>query len=315
MYHFIVNPGSRTGKGQKIWNEIEAELKRRNISYRVYFTEHAGHATEYAGQISAEALGDKKIVFVGGDGTANEVINGLTNLNELTVGYIPTGSGNDLARGLGIPRKPLEALEVVLSSKEYKYFDIGTVVYHKSSKDTEKTSEPKSRRFSVSSGVGYDADICYAVLTSKLKKVLNKIRLGKLIYYLIGIKQAMTNKPAKTIITIDGKEKIEYNKMVFIANMIHRCEGGGLPMGPSADPHDGMLTSCLVEDMSRLRLLLLMPTIFRAKHIKHRGVHLITCHDIRIETDRPMVIHTDGEFGGKHEDISLSCKNKLRFMV
>ena len=101
-YEFIVNPQARSGRGKKIWERMETELKRRNIDYHVYITEKNGHAEKIADRLSAPGQ-RRTIVVMGGDGTVNEVINGLNVSENITLGYIPVGSGNDFARGLGIP--------------------------------------------------------------------------------------------------------------------------------------------------------------------------------------------------------------------
>ncbi len=187
MYHFIVNPGARTGKGKQLWDELESVIKEKKTEYTVYFTDHAGHATEIAEKICSEHPENKRIVIVGGDGTANEAINGLSGYDSIVLGYIPTGSSNDLARGYGISSDPVKALHAVLSPKKFKKVDHGLL---------EFPDEGGSRKFSVSSGIGYDADICYKALTSKLKKVLNKVGLGKTIYYLIGLREICSKDPA-----------------------------------------------------------------------------------------------------------------------
>lgn len=307
MYYFIVNPKSKTGKGQNIWEKLEGILKERNVEYKVFFTKRAGHATELAREICA-LEGTKRIVFVGGDGTANEVINGLSDFDDLTLGYIATGSGNDLALGLGIPKDPEEALRHVLEPKRFEYYDIGKLEY--------PGTDMPPRRFAVSSGIGYDADVCESVAKTKLKKILNKLHIGKLIYFIMGLKDCLTNKPADSTFIFDNSiEKREFPRLNFCASMVHKCEGGNLPMGPHADPSDGKLTCCVVHGLGHFRFLMLMPTIFSGKHIGRKGIEEIHCEKVEIKTARPLVLHTDGEYAGKVDHVILSCKEKIRFIV
>lgn len=306
MYYFIVNPKSKTGKGKKLWTELESVLKEREIEYKVFFTERIGHAKELASEICG-LEGLKRIVVVGGDGTANEAINGLSGLENLTLGYIATGSGNDLAKGLGIPKDPVRALQNILEPKYFSYCDIGKLEYP----DTKMPA----KRFAVSSGIGYDAEVCENVSASKVKKVLNKIKLGKLVYFVLGTKTALTNQPTDAVFSFDGgvtERKI--TGLNFCASMIHRCEGGNLPMGPHANPSDGKLTCCVVHGVGHLRFLSLMPTIFFGKHIGKKGIEEIHCETVDIRTVRPLVLHTDGEYAGKVNHVRLSCKEKLRFI-
>lgn len=297
-YYFIVNPGSRTGHGQELWNNLEERIISSGIEYEVFFTKGEGDATRYAEQICTEHPEPKYIVVSGGDGTANEAVNGLKDYPNIIFGYIPTGSSNDLARGLDIKQDPAEALERILDPKQMKDIDHGI---------TNFLDDSTSRRFAVSSGMGYDADICYEALTAPLKSFLNKIGLGKLIYYLLGIKLIFTNKRAAATVIIDGEKELHFDRMLYASAMNTLYEGGGMPMGPGADPTDGKVTMCIVHDISRFKHVRLMPTVIKGKHIKHKGVELITCKTCEIKTDRPLVIHTDGEFAGKHDHLVFSC--------
>lgn len=307
MYYFIVNPGSRTGKGSQLWAELEEKLLHSRIKYEVFFTKGSGDATRLAEQICTEHPEMKRIVIVGGDGTSNEAINGLSGYNKFILGYVPAGSGNDLARGLGIDKDVEKAFENVIHPHLFKRIDHGIV---------ESADGTIKRKFGVSSGMGYDADISYLALNSKLKKFLNRFGMGKLIYYLIGLKLVFTNKRAKATIIIDGKRTLKYDKLVFAANMNTVYEGGGMPMGPAADPSDGKITVTLVHDISRLWHLRLMPTVLKGRHVHFRGVEQITAKTVEIITDRPLVLHTDGEYAGKSDHVKFSCiPDKVRMII
>ena len=103
MYYFIINPHSKSGYGMSIWKRAEAILKEREVSYEARFTEYTGHAKKLAEQI-ANLSRPCTLGVLGGDGTLNEVINGLaeTDFSHITLGYLPTGSGNDFARALNL---------------------------------------------------------------------------------------------------------------------------------------------------------------------------------------------------------------------
>lgn len=306
--YFIVNPGSRTGHGQALWEQLEEQIKAAGIEYEAFFTAGEGDATRIAESICREHPELKRVVICGGDGTANEAVNGLSDYANVIMGYIPTGSSNDLARGLRIPADPTEALKKVLEPGELTEIDHGIVEF--------LDEEGGSRKFAVSSGIGYDADICYEALTSPLKKFLNKIHLGKLIYYLLGVKLIFTNKRAAVTVTVDGQQKFTYKGLLFAAAMNTLYEGGGMPMAPEADPTDSKVSVCLLHDISRLKHIRLMPTILNATHTRHKGVTVITCSTLEIEADRPLVVHTDGEFAGKHSRVRFSClPDKMRMML
>ena len=116
MYIFIVNPASRSGHASQIWTEIETLLKERNILYRVYFTSHRGHGTKLAQQLTKDLSSCTTLIVVGGDGTVNEVLNGIEHPEHIILGYIPTGSGNDFAKGMALPSDPQKALTLEFSN-------------------------------------------------------------------------------------------------------------------------------------------------------------------------------------------------------
>ena len=298
MYHFIVNPCSRTGKAAKVWQELEQVLKQKNVEYRAYFTERPGHATELVAAICAENPGEKHIITVGGDGTSNEVVNGLSDYSDIIYGCIPTGSGNDLIRGLGLPRDPLAVLERILSGDNIRPVDHGVLQYFDGTPD---------RRFDVSSGFGYDADVCFEVQVTPLKRVLNRIGLGKLCYYIIAAKQIFALKPRPATLLIDGKETLHYDRLLFCASMIQPYEGGGLKLAPSADNADRKLTLVVVHDVSKLKLFLVLPSVLISKHTGIKGVEIFDCDSVEITSDDARCLHTDGETVGIKDHVRLSC--------
>lgn len=100
MYHFIINSHAKSRLGHRIWNDIEGYLKTQKFEYKKYFTREAGHATQVAKQITSKGENAITIVVLGGDGTLNEVLNGLQYIDGVTLGYIPIGSSNDFARSM-----------------------------------------------------------------------------------------------------------------------------------------------------------------------------------------------------------------------
>lgn len=301
MYYFIVNPGSKTGKGHELWDTMKAKLEMTDTKYEVFFTEGAGDATRYAEQICREHPEMKNIVICGGDGTANEAVNGLSDYSSFVLGYVPIGSSNDLARGLKIPEDPIEALAHVIAPKEFCSVDHGMVEY------LDGSGRP-ALKFAVSSGIGYDAEICKQANVSKLKKFLNMIGAGKLIYLLIGFKLILTCRRVKATIVIDGERRIETGSLLYMSSMNTLYEGGGIPMaGFGTDPSDGKLTLCIVHGISRWKHLLMMPSASKGGHIGKKGVEIITCSSVEIETAEPLAIHTDGEVNSDSTHIRVSC--------
>lgn len=308
MYHFIINPKSSSGKGIRHWWAVKDELDRQNISYTAAFTKREGHAIKLAEKICHENEGIKNIVVLGGDGTLNEVINGIDNYGNVILGYIPSGSSNDLARSLKIPRKPIKSLENVLRPNKFIYLDYGEIDF--------KDNNLEPRKFGCSSGIGYDAGVCEEVQRSTLKKKLNSFGAGKFIYLAIAIKQLFTTKLQNATIIVDGIKTYKYKRVLLMSNMIHQFEGGGLKMAPDANPTDGKLSICLVHGLGRAKLMLLFPTILFGKHTHFKGVETFNCSSIEIILDRDFAVHTDGEVPGFSTHIKISCiPGKIRMIL
>lgn len=308
MYHFIINPKSSSGKGIRHWWAVKDELDRQDITYTADFTKRVGHAIELAKNICLEHDGTKNIVVLGGDGTLNEVINGIDNYNEVILGYIPSGSSNDLARSLKIPKNPLKSLANVLKPNRFIYLDYGEIAF--------EDEDYKPRKFGCSSGIGYDAGVCEEVQRSVLKKKLNSFGAGKFIYLAIAIKQLFTTKLQDATVIVDKIRIEKYKKVLLVSNMIHKFQGGGLKMAPDADPTDGKLSICLVHGLPRAMLMLLFPTILFGKHIHFRGVETFHCSSIDIQLENKTAVHTDGEVPALSSHIKIRClPRKIRMIL
>lgn len=307
MIHFIVNEHSRSGRGSGVWKQVEELLKKEEEPYRIWRTEYVGHATKLAEEISSFDEEEIKLVVVGGDGTINEVVNGITDFEKVRFGVIPTGSGNDCARGLGISGTPKELLLRILESKGTKTIDLGRVSWDQ---------DDKSRLFIISAGVGMDALVCKKSMTSKVKKILNRIGLGKLTYLLITIQSLISMETADTKVTIDHDRRTLYKKHIFSAAMNFRAEGGGVPMAPAADAQDGKLSFCTIHGIPKLATFLVLPFLVAAKHEHFRGVKIEDCKSCDMHMNKPMVLHTDGEYCGDVTEVHFEClPGRLKVLI
>lgn len=300
MYFFIVNLTSRTGKARGIWIRLEKELKRRGVAYEAYITEYEGHGGELASRLCTKGMEYQEpvcLVVVGGDGTVNEVINGMHDFDRIRFGYIATGSGNDLGRGLGIPKDPLEALGRILEAGQPFPMDLGCVA----------VGAEKERYFAISSGIGIDADVCRQALTSRLKKLLNHLGLGSLTYVLLTVKSLFTMPTTELILSVDRGEKKKISKMIFVAGMNHPWEGGGVPMAPKADCQDGKLSICCVYGIPRWKAFFLLPLLVKGRHEGLKGFEIIHCQAYELQIARPMAVHGDGEYLGDQTYVRCRC--------
>lgn len=302
MYTFIVNPHARSGMGQKVWSSISSHLKELTIDYQVLFTQYQRHATTITQKLTS---GGKHctIIILGGDGTVNEVLNGIADLDLVTLGYIPIGSSNDFARGYGLSTEPAAALRNVTAPSKYYYMNVGILSY-------QSKIQHKTRRFAVSSGIGFDAEVCHQVVISKMKVLLNKLKLGKLAYVGVALQRMLALRPGRMTLLLDDNIPIAFSKCFFIAAMNHKYEGGGFQFCPKADPKDDMLDIIVIADISKLKALALLPTAFAGKHVHFKGVSVYRCRKAQITSEYPMPVHTDGEPIFLQRDVLFSLEKK-----
>ncbi len=309
MYHIIINPASRSGRGAKIWSEqVEPALKESNVRYQTYFSSKAGDVKHLAAKITAEHAQDSdlRLIILGGDGTVNEALQGIADPSKIILGYIPTGSSNDLARDLCIPKDPDAALRLILKNTTPKVMDLGRLTY------LDENQPAESRLFAVSCGIGFDAAVCAEAMSSRIKDTMNRIGLGKLTYLGIALKQLITAHKVSCTLTLEDnvhgtRNTIELPRFLFVTCMNHRYEGGGFMFCPPAVDHDGVLDLCSVGNIPKVLVLLALPTAFIGKHYFVKGINAHTATQLSMTTSAPLWVHTDGEVTRQSRGFQVEC--------
>ena len=307
MYFFIVNPCSSGGRGERIWKKLKKLLEKRTVSYEAYLTRQPGEARDYARALTENVQEKRIIVAVGGDGTFNEVLDGLYFYPEVSLGYIPAGSGNDFARSLRLPTNPKRALNKILLSPYYQFLDYGVLTYG---------DKAEHRRFAVSAGMGLDGEVCLCIKQGLVQKLMRRLRLGRFSYILFGLVRLIMAKPSRGYIILDRVKKIEFNHIYFISAHIHPCEGGGFCFAPGADAGDGKLSVCVVSHANKRKLLntLIAALLRRKKNI--RGIRRYECQEAAFYMEQPQAVHTDGEVCGTWRMIETECiRKKIRMIL
>ncbi len=307
MYYFIVNPSANRGHGEKVWRKLEHRLERLKIGYEVWMTQAPGDALVFASRLQGKSQEPCVIVAVGGDGTFNEILNGLSFEGEVTLGYIPAGAGNDFARGLKLPRSSVRCLKKILNSHCYKRIDYGVLSY--------ENGAPVHRRFAVSSGMGLDAAVCQNLLERRDRKRRNPRISGRLFYLLPALRQLLWAKPVRGYLLLDGVKKIEFNHIYLISAYIHPYEGGGFRFAPKADGSDGLLEMCVVHNSSKSGLWPVLVDALLGKTGRRRGVRFYSCREATVHVEQPMPVHADGENCYSQTDIHLRCIEKTIRMI
>lgn len=307
MYDIIINPASRSGRGRKLWESIIRPcLEKEGAAYTPHFSGERGHATQIARELTMELSADARVnlIILGGDGTFNEVLQGIQDFSKVTIGYIPTGSSNDFARDVRISRNPAEALHRILHTGKVVPMDIGSVTFPDSS----------VHYFAVSCGIGFDAAVCEETNRSRMKEALNRIGLGKLTYLGIALKQLFAARQVCCELSVNERQ-VTIPKFLFTACMLHRYEGGGFMFAPNADAQDGILDLCAVGSIPKLLILIALPTAFFGKHYMFRGIDAYQTDLVHIRTTAPLWIHTDGEVSKYSDDILVKCHKRAMNII
>ncbi len=290
LYFFVVNTEAGNGRAKKVWAKLKRELDQQQLNYRTFYTKSPRHAEDLTKQI-VSMHGDKiqAIIAVGGDGTIHEVINGLGYKHNIRLGFIPAGSGNDFSRGFNIPKSPIQALRnISKKNPRISFIDIGNV----------KMEERSKEYFFVNSiGIGFDALVSKMANQSKMKKYLNKLHLGGLVYVYALIGQLFKYKKSEVELSVDG-ETFHYHDVWFVTVSNQSYYGGGMKIAPKANPYDGILNITVIHGVSPIKLLFLFGTVFIGKHTLIKGVQTHTGTHIKINPKAKLLLHADGEIIG-----------------
>ena len=281
MFHIVYNPIAGKGRSARFRAELEPRLAALGVAHRFYETHRHGEAVEIVRKLTEAAGGSEiDIVAMGGDGTLNEVLNGMTDPGRVRLGVIPCGSGNDFAAAAGIPATPEGALDVLLSgtARYTDYLDVSGV------------------RGINAVGTGIDVDI--------LKRYARMKLLKGSAAYLASLVLTLFTYRARRFAELRGDEKAAHHALIACAGNGQRI-GGGIPICPEAKIDDGLADIVIVDDISRARI----PAAF-VKLLKRRILELPTTSfrrdsALRIVSDAPMPLQIDGEI---HEDLPFDLR-------
>ncbi len=268
-YYFIVNPIAGGGKRLDIISELQLFCKKHGMDFTVAMTHKPKEAIELARK-AAEHY--EAIVAVGGDGTVNEVVNGIAG-TQAKLGILPIGSGNDYAKMIGLSKNLTKDLKV-LRKGATRMVDAGKV---------------NDKYFFINAfGAGFDGEV-----SARARKYL-KLANSFFGYLVTVLRTLMTYRFRKVLITVDGN--IVADKKIFlVACGIGSTYGGGFQIAPRAKIDDGLFDVCIIDKTSRLNALWVIPKIMRGKHENLRIVHMYSGKEISIVTDRKIASQLDGE--------------------
>jgi diacylglycerol kinase (ATP) len=280
-YKIVVNPISGRGAGESAIPHLDHQLLKSGLDYDLVRTERPWHAVELAQEAVAD--GYDVIVAVGGDGTANEVLNGLmlakkTGVGEAVLGLIGVGRGNDLAFGMGVP-SGLEIGQKILLQDNRRKVDIGIV---------KGGLFPQGRFFGNGVGIGFDAVVGFEAV--KMKRIH-----GFLNYFLAALKTIFLYYQAP-LVRIEYNDKLVEQLSLLVSIMNGRRMGGGFWMAPEAEIDDGLFDLCIGGQVSKLGILALIPRFMQGTQASHPAVQIGRTKKIEVTAlEGVLPAHADGE--------------------
>mgnify|MGYP001598072633 CR=1 FL=1 len=261
----LVNPHSSGGRALKILPRVEAALDAGRVPFRVVRTKSLEHGVDKA--LRAVEAGELPVV-VSGDGMVG-AIGGAIAGGAAPLGIVPVGRGNDLARVLGIPTEPEEAIAVVLAGHA-RTIDIG---------------EANGKPFLGIASFGFD---------SVANRIANESRLGgNLVYAWAALRTLIAWKPARFTIAIGGRRTRIEGYSVIVAN--NSAYGGGMYVAPDAELDDGEFDVVTIEKVGKLRFLGNLPKVFKGTHVNNEEVRVVRASRLSLSASRPFAVYADGE--------------------
>lgn len=262
----IVNPSAGGGRAGRILPEVEAALRAHGLPVVTVATRGLDHARELAWEAAAEG---EVAAALGGDGLVGAVAGALVGTGGV-LGVLPGGRGNDLARVLGIPRRPREAADVLARGTE-RPLDLAAV-----------------------DGVPY-CGIASCGFDSDANRIANAApaRLGRLVYLYGALRALAAWTPARFSLELDGEAVEVAGYSVAAANS--GAYGGGMLLAPDARLDDGLLDVVTTADVSKRRFLAQLPKVFRGTHVNNPEVVVARAQELRIAADRLFAVYADGD--------------------
>jgi YegS/Rv2252/BmrU family lipid kinase len=279
----IVNPNAGNGKGLKDWHLIAEFMRKEDLSSTVKFTESKGHAV----LITSKAVNDgyRNIITIGGDGTLNEVVNGIFKVEacpstDISLALIPVGTGNDWGRMFGIPLDYEKAVRIIKDGKQMLH-DIGILNYFDG-------SEKRIRYFINIAGLGFES-----VVVKRTNYQKDRGRSGKAIYFYNLLMSLLSYKNTTAEIIVDGEKK---SADVFSINVGNgKYCGGGMRQTPDAIPDDGLLDVTVINGIGKFEIIRSLKMLYDGTILSHPKIDGYKCRNLKVSSETILWAEADGE--------------------
>lgn len=284
----ILNKNAGFGRAGKDWPLIEQLLKKEGFSFDLVVSEYAGHAIKL-GQEAVEQ-GFRKMIVIGGDGTLNEVVNGVFAQNQcatdqVAIGMIMVGTGNDWGKTFGLPEDYEQAIKLIKSGKDTLQ-DVGYISF-------EGKNKIEKRYFVNIAGLGFDARVVQKVNESKISG-----RGGALTYYKNLLMNLLGYRSAAFTMLLDEKTEVSDN-MFSLEIGKGKYNGNGMQPLPQAVYNDGWLHVTLIRKLSKLNVILSLKRLYNGSLLSHKKARAYQAKKIQVHSNHDILIEADGESLGK----------------
>ena len=295
----ILNPHAGSGRGKKDQVEILKRLTKADFIYELVVSEFPKHIIQLT--IDAIEKGFRNLIVAGGDGSLNEVVNGIFKQTvcppeEITVGMIPVGTGNDWIKTFGIPNYYKEAIKVLKQEKVMRQ-DVGRITFAED--DVAKTCY-----FANMAGFGFDA-----MVAEKTNRLKNKGRSGITLYLQALGSSFLNYQTAKTHVTIDGQE---IDELIFSVSIgIGKYNGGGMMQAPGAVPDNGLFQVTIIRKIGLFGILRNLAGLYSGKYVNDYRVSTFQGRNISIMSAYNIAGEADGETLGDNKFVIDIFSQKL----
>ena len=276
-----MNPAAAGGTTGKRWPEIAHRAAQRGLDGDALISERPGQLTALAAD--AVAGGATRLVVVGGDGSVNEVVNGIADAHGVELAVIPRGTGWDFVRTFDSPRDLDAAVDVALTGS-VREVDLGTVTYRTWGGEDARSVFANVASAGISGAIAQRAN--------ESSKALG----GKVSYYWATLAVFVGWQTGEMRVTVDGESR--NGKMIDAVVCNGRYLGGGMMMCPEAEPDDGVFDVLLIGDVTKRDLLLVLPKTYKGNHLPHPRLELLRGKVVTVESAEPLPIELDGEQPG-----------------
>ncbi|MFN0275377.1 MAG: diacylglycerol/lipid kinase family protein [Chitinophagales bacterium] len=284
-WYAIINPVAGKNKAKNLWKKLQPLLQKANIPCNGLITQYADHAIDLTKD--AISRGAENFLIIGGDGTANEVINGIFTSEatpaNMTVAMLSAGTGNDWVRTIGT-YKTLEDIPAKLLLKKTMLHDVGLLEF--------KKNEATQKRYFINiAGLGFDG------FTAKKIAEGNRLLQGtKLQYWLALLGSLFTYKHTIVKFVVDGKEISLNTLSAAIGNC--KYNGGGMKQLPDAQFDDGFLDVTVIGNMSKLKMVVSLPKLTDGSFVTMNEITTMKGKEIFINSEKTIYVEADGEYLG-----------------